>query len=193
MKALVIGRFQPVHLGHMEKLRQVDSEGLEKIIIAVGDAGKGRTERNPFTYYEVLQMLMPVTEQLATPVEIYRVPDINNKPKYARHVEKITGCKEDDTYIVSNNDYTLDCFTQFGKDYQPHDTGFFHQVDDALGNGYISATKVRRWIAEDGPWQEYVPESTKDIIETIDGVKIVKGLYRQQPEEILKQDAKKIA
>ena len=52
-----IGRFQPVHLGHLETLRQ-SSRLANKLIIIVGSADRPRSYKNPFTFDERKAMLM---------------------------------------------------------------------------------------------------------------------------------------
>ncbi len=172
MNALIIGRFQPVHNGHVELLRKVDSMGLEKILLGIGIEGKGRTPRNPFSYDEISQIWLSEIEKLKTKVELYAIPDINDNTRYASHVERITGCSEEDTVVVSGNGYTVDCFTNHGKNYRTHSVG----KSVPLGNGYLCATQIREWMLYDGPWRQYVPKSTKDVMEKIDGEQIIKEL-----------------
>lgn len=55
-KGVFIGRFQPVHAGHLH----VIVEGLQhcrQLIIIVGSIRRARTVKNPFTYEERVQML----------------------------------------------------------------------------------------------------------------------------------------
>lgn len=176
MKPLVIGRFQPVHLGHVEVLKDLRSRGLDDIVLGIGTAGKERTSRNPFTYDEIRKMWLPVMDELEVAYNIYEIPDINDPPNYAKHVETITGCKEEDTLIVSRNSYTLDCFTNYGKSYQTL------SVDPKLplpsGKGYLCATLIREWIQNEGPWQQYVPASTKQVIEEV-GIDMLKKISQQ--------------
>ena len=180
MKALVIGRFQPVHKGHIKLVKEAEEFGLEKLVIGIGVEGNGRTERNPFQYDEVKQMWLPELEKLETPAEIYRIPDIGDSAGYAAHVEAITGCNEEDTVLVSNNPHTIRCFTDFGKNYRVLQTGRAVWA----GDGYICATRIREMLREGGNWQEYVPESATRVVEKVDGAGIMKrvgGQYEKQP------------
>ena len=45
--ALILGRFQPFHLGHLELIRAVKNR-YEKMIIAVGSSQEKGTSENPF-------------------------------------------------------------------------------------------------------------------------------------------------
>ncbi|MBI2129710.1 adenylyltransferase/cytidyltransferase family protein [Candidatus Woesearchaeota archaeon] len=169
MKALVIGRFQPVHKGHIALIEDVDALKLEKIILGIGEEGKNRTPKNPFYFDEIRAMWLPNLEKLITPVEMYKIPDINNNEDYANYVEKITGCNEEDTIIVSGNAHTLGCFTNYGKNYR----AYMPQRSDN-GDGRLCGTKIRERVKAGGPWQTYVPESTMAVIEKINGADIIK-------------------
>ena len=48
--AFVIGRFQPVHKGHLELLKACS--GFDKIIIMFGSSNESRTKKNPLTFEE---------------------------------------------------------------------------------------------------------------------------------------------
>lgn len=172
-KGLIIGRFQPLHNGHIKLIEDVDLIGLEKIILGIGVSTDDRTGKNPFHYDEIREMWLPELEKLTTPFEIYEIPDINNAPKYAEHVEKITSCNQKNTIIVSGNRYTTDCFTNHDKNYGVYK----FDMKVPLGEDYLCATKIRDWIVNEGSWKEYVPESTKKLIEKIGGVEIIKQLH----------------
>jgi nicotinamide-nucleotide adenylyltransferase len=176
MKALLLGRFQPFHLGHLSELREVDGMkdklSLEKIIIGIGTNG-GVDKRHPFDYETIKEMIMPEAQKLRIEVVFYRIPDINDPANYAKHVEKITGCTENDTLIVSGNVYTLACFTDHDRKYQTY------TQKKAIVHGIaINATAVREMMVCDDNWKEYVPESTVKVIEKINGTEKLKQFYR---------------
>lgn len=54
--AVVIGRFQPVHKGHLELFRYA-STLAEDVLICIGSANAPRTPRNPWTYEERREMI----------------------------------------------------------------------------------------------------------------------------------------
>jgi len=54
--AVLIGRFQPVHAGHLALLRQALASA-PRVIVVVGSAWQARTPRNPFTWMEREAML----------------------------------------------------------------------------------------------------------------------------------------
>ena len=48
--AFVIGRFQPVHKGHLELLEACKE--FDKVIIMFGSSNESRTKKNPLTFEE---------------------------------------------------------------------------------------------------------------------------------------------
>ena len=54
--ALVIGRFQPLHNGHLEVIRKVASE-CDRMIIGIGSAQYSHSRDNPFTAGERYLMI----------------------------------------------------------------------------------------------------------------------------------------
>ena len=163
MKGLYIGRFQPLHLGHLAAIREARQLGLEELIIGIGDAQKGRTNRNPFTYDEVLHMWLPIADELDISTRIYRLPDIGDPAGYAQHVEQITASSEYDTIVISGNPHTQACFRDYNRQY-----AIYHPRQSIpLDQGYLCATKIREWMQEGGPWQSYVPHSTQQIVNDV--------------------------
>src|SRR6185436_15872980 len=56
MAAVMIGRYQPFHLGHLELVRQVLDEN-DEIIILIGSSQANFTLKNPFTAGERVWMI----------------------------------------------------------------------------------------------------------------------------------------
>ena len=69
--ALILGRFQGLHLGHKAMI-QTAFDNAEKVIILIGSAQEYRTSKNPLTYLERKELLAKVF-----PAAIIRpIPDI---------------------------------------------------------------------------------------------------------------------
>ena len=57
--ALFIGRFQPLHKGHLAALRHI-SKRAKKILVVIGSSQEKKTEKNPFSARERLAMMRAV-------------------------------------------------------------------------------------------------------------------------------------
>lgn len=165
MNALIIGRFQPLHLGHVDLIKKTRDLGYN-VIIGVGNNGDHRTEKYPFVFEEVKQMF----STLDLPLPVYRIPDINNDSDYAEHVETITGCSSQDTVIVSGNNHTIECFTQYLRIYKIVKPG----VDFSVEYKNVSATRIRELMAEGGKWGDFVSSGIYQILQRIKAEEKVK-------------------
>ena len=55
-KGLILGRFQPLHMGHLSIFESV-IDNDEELVICVGSSNKKRTKENPYTSIERIQMI----------------------------------------------------------------------------------------------------------------------------------------
>ena len=56
--ALLVGRFQPFHLGHLRLIQTLEKrENLGKLIIGIGSAQFKNTPENPFSFDERKEMI----------------------------------------------------------------------------------------------------------------------------------------
>jgi cytidyltransferase-like protein len=84
---IVLGRFQPLHNGHVTLLENALTKGATTIVI--GSAQLGHEENNPWTGEERKQMLrawLGVRE-----AEIVLIDDINDPPNWVEHAKKVHG------------------------------------------------------------------------------------------------------
>jgi cytidyltransferase-like protein len=89
---LVLGRFQPLHIGHMEYLQKA-KEGCERLVIGItnpdtaslidetADPKRSRTENNPFTYVLRYEMIdQSVRDSGWTPEQYIITPAFLTEP-----------------------------------------------------------------------------------------------------------------
>lgn len=86
----VVGRFQPLHNGHIELIKQAIelSEGGYTVIF-IGSADKVQDARNPFTYVQRTDMIM---KSLADYAGLYSIHALHDKPSdddWLRQIEYI--------------------------------------------------------------------------------------------------------
>ncbi|MDO5435596.1 MAG: adenylyltransferase/cytidyltransferase family protein [Clostridia bacterium] len=82
---VLTGRFQMIHLGHIDMIEKA-REICEEIIILVGSAQEAGTEKNPFSYEERRDMLKAVFPEKN--VRVFPLPDagLGNNALWGEHI-----------------------------------------------------------------------------------------------------------
>lgn len=154
-KGLTIGRFQPLHKGHLSVFQQMADE-CESIIIGVGSAQIERESDNPLSGGERITMIKRVLENRDIgPYEIYPIPDIECYPAWPYYVKAILP-SFDCLYVHSRTVIRLFEGTRTK----------LRKVDE-FNKEEWSATEVRRRIREDEEWEELVPEEVAKYLKEI--------------------------
>ena len=155
MNGLLIGRFQPFHLGHLSAVNFALSK-VEKLWIGIGSSNRSNEKRNPFTADERKEMILSSLDaKTRERVEIYYVPDIGDHERWTYHVDSIVP-KYD--VVFSNDDFTISLYQRRGIRVVPV---------PLLYRDAVSGTNIRELIAEDKEWSSLVPEGTRSVLTKI--------------------------
>lgn len=157
-RALMIGRFQPFHKGHLEVVRKIARE-CSSVTIGIGSAQYSHTLENPFTAGERHLMISSALEEDGI-FNYYLVPvvDINRYAVWVSHVVSMVPPFE---VVYSNNPLTRRLFSEAGFDVR--DSPMFNRE-------VYSGTEIRGRIANGGEWEDLVPRSVAIALEDIGGV-----------------------
>jgi len=152
---LIIGRFQPPCLHHLEFLQEVINSGVKELLISVGDSGI-IDDKNFLSATLVKDLLIPNLNKLNFPYQIKIIPDIHNPPKYADHVKTFFPfINELNTCLFTDNPYTYDCFINYGHNFE-------YQTQHILPT---RATNIRQMIINNNlNWKNFVPPNVNDFI-----------------------------
>lgn len=86
VRALVIGRFQPPHRGHLACIRAA-AESADEVVVVVGSAQRSHTRTDPFTAGERIEMLRLACQDEGIRVDhIIPVPDLDQYHLWVAHV-----------------------------------------------------------------------------------------------------------
>ena len=86
--AILIGRFEPVHTGHLALLNRA-LEKAGKVIIIVGSAFQARSPKNPFTWKERADMLLgSLSDADRARVDVVPVRDYYDEARWVRAVQQ---------------------------------------------------------------------------------------------------------
>lgn len=164
MNGLLIGRFQPFHLGHLEAFRFALSK-VEKLWIGIGSSNKAIEKNNPFTADERKEMIISsINESISNQIQIYYIPDLDN---HSRWIENINSLVPDFEVVFTNDELTQSLYSKLGK------TVISVPFKD---REVLSGTNIRNKILSDQNWQTMVPVGTKMVLKKINATKRLKFL-----------------
>lgn len=154
-----VGRFSPLHLGHMQNLDELLRRHGQEHLVVLGSANSPMTERNLFTYEDRSTWLRRCYPKL----RIAPLPDFNSDHDWLYALNDLVrlaqeypdcpvfygGCKED-LDIFSSRDYTTEVWDRSGP-----------------GRPNISATMVRKMMANEEDVRSYLdPRIHDDVVRT---------------------------
>jgi nicotinamide-nucleotide adenylyltransferase len=152
MNGLLIGRFQPFHLGHLAAVNFA-LENVDSLAIGIGSSNRSNEKRNPFTADERKEMIeSSLGESVLKRVRIYYIPDVEDHDKWTFHVDSIVPQYD---VVFSNDDFTHQLFKKRGIRVTPV---------PLKQRKVLSGTEIRAKIASGQNWQEFVPEGTKNVL-----------------------------
>lgn len=167
MRPLFIGRFQPIHMGHINAIDWVLKQGnVDRLIVGIGSSNQSFTFKNPFTAGERIDMLTEVLESMGIKYSICTIPDTGGLASiWFSYVKNY--CPSFD--VVYSNDE----FTRLALSYWKIPT-FNTPLFD---KGRLSGTNIRLMMAlGNEEWVNLVPRQVKEFIDRIDGVERVRRL-----------------
>ncbi|WP_297466907.1 nicotinamide-nucleotide adenylyltransferase [Thermococcus sp.] len=164
-RGLFVGRFQPVHNGHIKALEFVFSQ-VEEVIIGIGSAQASHTLKNPFTTSERMEMLIRALDEAGVKKRYYLIPlpDINFNAIWATYVVSMVPRFD---VVFTGNSLVAQLFREKGYDVI---------VQPMFRKDILSATEIRRRMIEGEPWEELVPKSVAEFIREIHGVERIQML-----------------
>ena len=155
MNGLLIGRFQPFHLGHLEALQFALSK-VDKLWLGLGSSNKPIEKNNPFSADERKKMILSsISDSLKNKIMIYFIPDLDNHVKW---IEKIDTIVPTFDIVFSNDPLTDHLYSK--RSVQVMTIPF-------LKRDQLSGTRIRDLIKSDQKWDDLVPSGTKLILENL--------------------------
>jgi nicotinamide-nucleotide adenylyltransferase len=164
MNGLLIGRFQPFHLGHLAAVKFA-LEKVDHLSIGIGSSNKFNEKRNPFTADERKEMILSSLDAVDKErIQIYYVPDVNDHSKWTFHVDSIVPTYE---IVFSNDEFTQELYAKRGIKVVPV---------PLKQREILSGTDIREKIAAGQKWDELVPDGTKRVLLKINAQERLKNL-----------------
>lgn len=162
--SLVVGRFQPLHRGHMDVIKKC-AEQSEHLTIGIGSAQYSHVPENPFTAGERYMMINRSLRDEG--IKNYSIVPIEDLNRYSVWVAHVVSMVPPFRKVYTNNPQTRRLFEEAGFD--------VHQ-SPLYNRDVFSGTEIRRRMLNDEEWRSLVPEAVANIIDDIDGVNRIKQI-----------------
>jgi len=139
--ALIIGRFQPIHLGHLSLIERYYKAGYS-IKIGIGSSEANCSKLNPLSAAErKRQVDLALKEFRIKKYKVFFIPDIKNDAYFVQHVLKIVGRF---SVIITGNSSILKLFVNY-KHKEPWNIESFKESISRPGGDITSGTIRKEW------------------------------------------------
>jgi len=164
MNGLLIGRFQPFHLGHLDAVLFGLSR-VENLFICIGSSNKSNERKNPFSAEERREMItLSIEPSITDRIKIFDIPDVGDHEKWTFEIDKIVP-KYD--VIFTNDEFTKTLF-------EKRKISIISVI--LKDREKFSGTNIRNLITEDKNWRDLVPQGTRNVLDSINAKERLKNL-----------------
>ncbi len=171
-RGLFVGRFQPLHYGHIEVIKKILKEN-DEIVIVVGSAQSSHSLNNPFTVGERILMLRSALKgEKIDLARCYIVPIPDAEMHAVWTAKLIAYCPPFDV-VYSNEPLTRRLFEEMG---------FSLGSIPLFRRDLYDATEIRRRMVNDEEWKPLLPPCIAELVEKFDGVGRLKTLSQSDKD-----------
>ena len=164
MDGLLIGRFQPFHLGHLDAVLFGLSR-VENLFICIGSSNKSNERKNPFSAEERREMItLSIEPSITDRIKIFDIPDVGDHEKWIFEIDKIAP-KYD--VVFTNDEFTKTLF-------EKRKISVISVV--LKDREKFSGTNIRNLITEDKNWRDLVPQGTRNVLDNINAKERLQNL-----------------
>ena len=164
MNGLLIGRFQPFHLGHLDALRFALSQ-VDKLWVGVGSSNKPIQKNNPFTADERKEMILSsIDDSISKRIQIFYIPDFENHEKW---IENIDSLVPEFDVVFTNDEFTQTLYSKRSTKVIPV---------TLKDREILSGTNIREMIINEKNWEKLVPDGTRIVLQKISANERLKSL-----------------
>ncbi len=158
MRGLLIGRFQPFHLGHLAVVREIRSSRPDApLLVGIGSAEESFTWQNPFTAGERFEMIQrALAEAKVGGVEVVPIADIQRHALWVRYLE---GLLPPFDRVYTNNPLTRLLFER---------AGYTVELPKLVDRRRYEGVRIRERIAAGRGWAELLPPAVARYLGSVD-------------------------
>ena len=167
-RGLFVGRFQPIHKGHVKAMSDILKQ-VDELAIVIGSAQYSHRADDPFTAGERITMIRKALESEDIPLTrcwIIPVPDIHIHMIW---IAEVVGYTPKFNIVYTNEPLTRRLFLE--ADFKVKSVPFHKRK-------IYSATEIRERMLNNKGWEELVPESVAQFIKEIKGIERIQDLAK---------------
>ncbi|NOQ55794.1 MAG: adenylyltransferase/cytidyltransferase family protein [Nanohaloarchaea archaeon] len=153
-KAVFVGRFQPLHNGHVNAIRNIiEQDDIDHLHIIIGSADKKDTDSNPLSFETRKDIISKSLQNLIEnrQISISGLDDCTDDDEWIKNLRQIA---PDATVAYSGNGWTRRCMEPFCKVEDP----------DFLDKEILNGTNIRLRIKEKKEIKHLVPVKVFEIL-----------------------------
>ncbi len=157
MRGLLVGRFQPFHLGHLGVVREILRQRPHvPLILGIGTAEESFTWKNPFTAGERFEMIDRALQEAAVGPTL--VVPLNDIRRHAQWVTYLTSMLPRFDRAYTNNPLTRLLFER---------AGYTVESTHLIQRRRFEGAHIRASLAADRGWRALVPPAVTEYLSEI--------------------------
>lgn len=159
-RALYIGRFQPIHYGHLDAIRQIfqHKEGFDEVLIGIGSAEKGFLPKDPLSAGERFELILEALEEVKIPLAKVWIFPVRNIDRYALWPHYVHSLCPEFSAVFSGSPLVRMLWEQAFC--ESNNINVF-SLEKRIN---ISASEVRQKIKEGKPLKNAIPQSVEKYL-----------------------------
>ena len=153
-KGMLVGRFQPFHLGHLEAAKYALSM-CDRLVICIGSSQTSGTLNNPMdakTRIEIIRAALDAAGIAHWKIDFLEVPDFGSDSTWMNYIRNR---HSDIDVVFSENEWVQRIFK--GE-------GIAVITPPLLRRSELSGTAIRNLILEGGQWRHLIPRGSTEIV-----------------------------
>jgi len=167
-RGLFVGRFQPLHKGHVEAMKDILEE-VDELVIVVGSSQYSHTMENPFTTGERVVMIRRALTEARVDSSRYWIIPVPDMHIHMIWVAEVIGYTPKFDTVYTNEPLTRRLFIE--NEFEVKPIRFHHREE-------YSSTEIRERILSKKNWDELVPETVAQFIKEINGAERLRDLAK---------------
>jgi len=166
---LLVGRFQPFHLGHLEAVKYALDQS-DYVYIVIGSAQRSHERDNPFTAGERIAMVKSALDGNGVDPSKWMAMPIPDADSHSLWVSTLKSMVPKFDIVFTNDALTFLLFKEEGIEVR---------AVPYLERSKYSASNVRSRILERKDWEGLVPPQVAKLVKKYGGVERVRALMRK--------------